>query len=272
MYKLNASAFYEAVVVLQQTIAFVEKDRASASKVMGPGARPATIAQLEKLKEHVDTLRCHVSSMAAADLIGHLTNDITMTYHDYGTLALNLRNTFKNELTLQTVFVMDPKRSDFYEPKISLFGNVVATQFPSLAPEISEIGRCYACDRTTASAFHSLRCLEAGIRAVRLCLGIPDPIKGYQRNWSKVSEAIKTEIDKRWPASTGRMSGDAQLFDEIFGAFAGLQNPYRNATMHLEATYNAEDAYALYVLVRGLMTRIAARMNEEGLPLLPKVP
>jgi hypothetical protein len=58
------------------------------------------------------------------------------------------------------------------------FGENVSIKFPSLIYEINEGTKCLALGRSTASAFHSIRCLEGGIRAISRCLKIPDPTKG----------------------------------------------------------------------------------------------
>jgi hypothetical protein len=62
------------------------------------------------------------------------------------------------------------------------------------------------------------------------------------------------------------MSGDGKIFDEIYGALSGMQNPYRNATMHLDQKYTCEEAGHILEAVKGLMARLAARMNENGEP------
>jgi hypothetical protein len=97
-------------------------------------------------------------------------------------------------------------------------------------------------------------------------LGIPDPIKVADRNWGAALRLIKTEIDRRWPNSTHRLTGDGQTFDELYGALAGMQNPYRNATMHLDKVYTEEDASHIFEVVRGLMKRVASRCDEDGEP------
>jgi hypothetical protein len=168
----------------------------------------------------------------------------------------------RRELQSVKVFSLDAMRVPFYDPSAPLFGSDVAHAFPSVAYEIEQAGKCYACDLTTASAFHSIRVMEAGIRAMTRCLNIPDPTTGKDRNWSNVSASIKAEMDKRWPTSTGRMSGDGHLFDKMYGAIAGMQNPYRNETMHLSAKYTAPEALHIFELVKGLMQKIASRMDD----------
>ncbi len=119
--------------------------------------------------------------------------------------------------------------------------------------------------RATASAFHSIRSLEAAIRAMSRCLGIPDPTRAAGRNWGSLLKAIKTEIDVRW-SPADRLLGDGRTFEETYAALAAMQNPYRNATMHLDHKYTEDEAQNLFEIVKGFMNRIADRMDENGDP------
>jgi hypothetical protein len=136
--------------------------------------------------------------------------------------------------------------------------------FPIIEYEVEECSKCLALGRSTASAFHSIRCLEAGIRAISRCLSIPDPARASDRNWGQMLNAIKTEIDRRWPGSSTRMSGDGEFFDSAYAALAAMQNPWRNATMHLDQKYTPDEAMHVMHVVMGFMRKLAFRMDENG--------
>jgi hypothetical protein len=148
-----------------------------------------------------------------------------------------------------------------------LFGQEVADKFPSLEYEISETGKCLALGRSTASVFHSIRCLEASIRALARCLRLPDPTTGAERNWNTVLTKIKNEMDRRWPKSADRMSGDGQFFEESYAALAAIRNPWRNTTMHLDQVYTEQDAKDLFNVVGAFMRQLSDRMDESGDPV-----
>lgn len=176
-------------------------------------------------------------------------------------------NGLRDDLATRRFLAVSAEASDFYDQSEPLFGREVDAQFPSIIYEIEESGKCYALDRSTAAAFHAIRCLEAGVRALSRSLGIPDPTRGAERSWGSLLRAIREELEKRWPASTGRMTGDAQLFDNMYGALSGMANPYRNATMHLDEKYTLEEAKHIFEVVKGFMQKLAVRMDENGLPL-----
>jgi hypothetical protein len=98
----------------------------------------------------------------------------------------------------------------------------------------------------TAGAFHSIRCLEAGFAAIWRCVGVNDPISGFERNWSNRLGRVQAQMEAKWPAKSGRMAGDARFFDGAVGAMVAMQNPYRNNTMHFDAIYTEEDARLIF--------------------------
>jgi len=104
------------------------------------------------------------------------------------------------------------------------------------------------------------------IRALARCLGIPDPTKASDRNWGNILKAVKDEIDRRWPNASNRLSGDGQFFYEAYAGLAALQNPWRNATMHLDQKYTEEEARHIFEIVGGFTKKIASRMDENGEP------
>jgi hypothetical protein len=219
MFELKAADFVETINILQQVIQFHHRAEAGFPiwDVMTERNREASKSLLDRLEVHIHTLDVPVTKLTLEETRLELANNGTLKYAEYEQLALALSKTLTRELTTKKIYVLEQCKADFFDPKDPLFGSEVATRFISIAYEIDQSGKCYACDLSTASAFHSIRCLEAGIRAVSRCLGIPDPTTGAQRNWNNALKSIKTEIDTRWPGSAGKMSGDGKLFDEIHG-------------------------------------------------------
>ncbi|RWO90952.1 hypothetical protein [Mesorhizobium sp.] len=170
-----------------------------------------------------------------------------------------------DELSGSYVLTLSRLEQRLFTQSEPLFGKEVANNFQSLTYEIEEIGKCLALGRSTAAAFHMLRCLEAAMRAIARCLGIPDPIKGTDRNWGNALKEISTETENRWPKAT-RIGGDGALFERFHATLKAMANPYRNATMHLEDKYTEEEARSLLEIVRGYLRSVAARMDQDGNP------
>ena len=180
-------------------------------------------------------------------------------------LANSIVNTIEIQLRSRVFLALDPESKRLYNTRYPL-GTEQEARFPDASWELEESSKCLALGRATASAFHSIRCLEAGLRAISRCLKIPDPTRAADRNWGAVLKSLKAAMDTRWPNSTARLDGDGEFFDNAYAALAAMQNPWRNATMHLDQKYTDQEAKHVLEVVTGFMTRLAVRMDEEGKP------
>jgi hypothetical protein len=144
----------------------------------------------------------------------------------------------------------------------------VQAKFQSASYEVDESAKCLSLSRYTAAVFHLMRTMEAGLSAMRKCLGLPDSVKPADRNWGKILGYIKAELDKR--NATGAPWAnpeDRHFFDDVYASLDAVRNVWRNATMHVEIKYNDEEAEHIFAAVRGFMKKIASRMDEKGAPL-----
>jgi hypothetical protein len=146
------------------------------------------------------------------------------------------------------------------------FSLLPTEKFPSLIKESREAARCFALSRWTASVFHAVRCLEAGITALCQCLDVPDPIKGSERSWSAIQRRVKKRMEEKWPLASDQLTPEYIFFDRIYGALAAFQNPYRNETMHLSSSYDEDEAIHIIAMVKGFLAVVAERCDEQGLP------
>jgi hypothetical protein len=221
---------------------------------------------LRHLVEIFTELEMPVSKRDAQALLQMYERREVRPTSDVSTVISTLYGSIVSEFEGRLVLVVGLSNAKLYEPNDPLFGVMVDKNFGSVTYEIEEAAKCLALARSTASAFHSIRCLEAVIGALSRCLGIPDPTKASDRNWGKVLGNIKDELDKRWPSSSTRLSGDGEFFDGAYAALAAMQNPWRNATMHLDQKYTEEEAKHVFEVVKGFMMKLADRMNENGAP------
>lgn len=187
---------------------------------------------------------------------------------DIQTSLMLIAEGIRAELNTKSFVAVPPsKRHLFADGKH--FGDLVADQFPGLAFNINEAGKCMALGRWTASTFHSILCLEGAIRALTRHLQIPDPTTGAARNWSAIGRSVNDEMQRRWPPRGGASDPNFKKIDRVFGALRALQNPYRNETMHLSASYSESEAAFHFEVVKGILREVAAICDEEGNPKLP---
>jgi len=173
-------------------------------------------------------------------------------------LLKDFRQRLYDALKRPKFLALNAREQEFYEPAEFHYGTQVSASFPSIVYEIDEAAKCLALGRTTASSFHSIRALEGAIRAISRCLSIPDPTKGMDRSWCKALNVIKNEMDNRWPPS-GRLSGDGRFFEGLHATLSAMQNPWRNATVHLDQKYTDEEARYMLALLALFIDKVPIR-------------
>jgi hypothetical protein len=268
MLRFCAEPFYKVIAALHQTRGMVDnwpKDRQE--EAFDKGGRERWSKQIHILQESLKILDARLTLTLVNELIVHLEDQQrAITYRQLSSYYEKIDEFFKRELSEVMLLIVDRRRQDYYEPKEPLFGRKFQDGFSSASDEVLEAAKCLALGRSTASAFHSIRCLEAGIRALSRCLGIPDPTKASERSWVKLLDAFNGALNTKWPGSSNRLTGDGEVFETIYAALAAMQNPYRNATMHLDHKYTDEEACHIFEMVKGLMKKIADRCDEDGNP------
>jgi hypothetical protein len=226
--------------------------------------------KLESLRDHLSIIGGDVTLLAVDELIDRARYDwVTWGYVKDRLGEIN--NTLRREISTKTLLVLEARDQAYFAPKVPHFGNEVATKFPTGAAfEIDEAAKCLALGRPTAAVFHLMRVMEIGIRAVARCLGITDPIKPAERNWGHILKSIKDDLaahggkspDKAWA-----QAGEADFFDGAHVSLDAVRVAWRNPTMHVEKKYTDDEAEHVFGAVRGFMTKLASRCDENGLPL-----
>ena len=265
MEKLNAKDFHWAIAHLRSLWDLAESEKAKTPKSKISEKHANSLQKLgNALVPQLEVLRA-VGSLQLTKLLLQQKDTGKLTYEVFAHKAKDLDQFLRSELSDTYIFALGVK-AEYFSPTQPLFGKPVEAQFPSVIDEIGEAGKCYALGRSTASAFHSIRCLEAGIRALSRSLGIPDPTRAAGRNWGAMLRSVNTEIERRWPNSSARLSGDGEFFENAYAALAAMQNPWRNATMHLDQKYTEEEAKHVFDVVKGFMMTLAKRLDENGQP------
>jgi hypothetical protein len=250
--------------------AYIRVDNAGRSSIITKEIRDGLQRDLRILIGHLDILEAKVTRVAANDLITML-GDENITWDRCGAGLKDINTTLNRELTLIRLFVIESEKLRYFEPKSPIFGSEFEVKYISAVYELDEAAKCLALSRPTACVFHLMRIMEIGIRAVAQCLGIPDPVRASDRNWGKILEAIKKELDahrgqaptKQWMAHP---SSDGSFFDEVYVSLDAVRIAWRNATMHVEKKYTDDEAEHVLVAVKGFMMKLVSRCDENGDP------
>src|ERR1039457_5272985 len=180
------------------------------------------------------------------------------TYHQVGEDIRILQLVFDSELETRRFFFVSDERARYYtgdvvpwlEPmanKIETFTPVISA-FPSAEDDIREAGNCFALDRPTATVFHLMRVMEAGLKALGKDLGV-----AWTSNWG----TCLNEIEKQ---ATVKKSDP--FFAEAVADLRAFKNAWRNPTMHIERIYSEKEAERIFQTVEGFMVHLATRLTE----------
>lgn len=226
-------------------------------------ARTGTKSVMENHATTFRSLGLELCAMKAEQIAADLDTELKVS--EYRQHLHDLYGRMCDECNLFQMLCLNTQETRLYAPGEPYFGSDVSTKFPSMAYEIDECTKCLALGRSTASVFHMMRAIEIAIKAVAACLNIPPPTKDAERNWGRILEKIKTEIERR-NKSTGWKDADKEFFEESYASLDAVRVAWRNTTMHIERTYTSEEAEHVLGAVRGFMKKLASRADEKGKP------
>jgi hypothetical protein len=160
-----------------------------------------------------------------------------------------------------------------YVQKEPLFGRRVKVRFPNSRNDVIQCGQCFAVGAWTASVFHGLRVLEAGVKALFDGLNVPQNLRPRDRTWGALLRQVKSEIDKRHEQNKRQNSptfdqwweDHKSFFEEVHAHLNAVKIAWRDPTMHVEdRPYTREQALDIIKNLGALMRRIASHLDEMG--------
>ena len=139
------------------------------------------------------------------------------------------------------------------------FGAEVTNAFPSATYDIDEATRCLAFGRATATVFHLMRVMEAGLKAFGRRVGVDTkPNLGWGAIISKADKQLglpKNEREADWIE-------DEAFLSEASAMLKAVMTAWRHPTTHLEKIYTEEQAERIWGAVRGFMQQLATKLHE----------
>lgn len=223
--------------------------------------------QMPWLREGLLRIGADLTDRTAEELIDKLNNK-TCSRNDVYMACIEMNKRLQHEMGKIGLYIVDPNSKARIEKACEQFGEDIIDKFTSISYEVDEAGKCLGLDRSTAAVFHLMRVMEIGVKAASKSLGIPDNLKGAERNWGVMLRKFKEEITRR--DSMGQAGwkniGDKTLFPEIYVSLDAVRNAWRNATMHVESKYTLEEAEHIWGAVKGFMKKLSSRCDENGDP------
>lgn len=183
----------------------------------------------------------------------------------------NVRSTLLKELKENQYLMLLPEmRSDFSQP-LARFG-VAADKFGNAAEAMAAASRCYALEEWDASAFHSMRVLEHGLRWLASQfpnLTLKKPVE--LENWENIINNIQARIDDELrppkqgapprPQKTPERDAELTFHAKAAAEFRYFKDAWRNHVMHnRNDPYDEGTAWSVLVHVSSFMKILAERV------------
>src|SRR5262245_49066444 len=259
MFTLDVNEFRKVISTLERVRFALSKDLINEQdKPVGSEIKPRIRKHLAAMQEQATVLQCIVTSKTVERCIAALDGDDftgkdVLKHFDH--IGLNL----EDELGVTTVVVLESKFAQYHATTAPLFGDTVFKLFPSISDEISASGRCLAFGCGTAAAFHLMRVMEVGLRAVGRSLGITDG-----KNWGDYLSRLNARISQNKAKRPRGWTNDEPFFEDIIGDLTAVKTAWRNPTIHTVKPFDQNQAEILFVAVRSFMQRLATRFDENG--------
>jgi len=273
MLAFDAGKIIRAIAALRMMEAavthFEETEDSKKSDCLTRDSARITLERLNEVSEAISGLPTKTTALAIQEMQERLSpRKIEFSYQDAADWIQTIAVTLRRELNLAKTFSINSAEEAYFDVDLSTFGPNFSVAFPSCAYELDEAGKCLALSRSTAAVFHLMRAMEVALAAARACLGIPEPTKDWERNWGKVLDNIKTEMNARNSVNPKRWANpdDKDLFASAYVSLDAVRIAWCNTTMHVESKYTPDEAEHIFVAVRGLMKTLSSRMNESGHP------
>ncbi len=165
-----------------------------------------------------------------------------------------LQNRIEDQLGRRLFYQLDPRTASYFY-NANPFGDKVLAAFPSAAHDISEAGKCYACDRFDATVYHLSRALECPMK----CLARTMNIK-YASTWA----GYILQIDKRLKNSRLRISRQRRVFLSNASALLwSVKDAWRNDAAHLGKEYGPDQTKKIFDSTKAFMEHLATGLKER---------
>lgn len=170
----------------------------------------------------------------------------------------------ERELKRKTFFYIYPEHAQFFPTQRSPYplGEEVFNKFPSCIYDTNEAAWCLALSRSTASVFHLMRILEAGLGVLGRRFGV----SLAHTNWAPALDEIEKKIrnmhtDPKWRALPD-CKEKQEFYAQAASHFGVLKDAWRNYTAHARGKYTQVEAEDIFRNVRGFMQKLATQLHE----------
>lgn len=221
------------------------------------GRLESLLSDLTQKLIEIGSALCSSGFPLSGKLVENLSSKKSLTAQEMTNLVRELSSRIQDEVSFGIFLKIPSDLEKYYDPKGVLFGQEVADRFNSAIDDVDEAGKCLALGRGTACVFHLMRIMEAGLKSVAKALGIP-----YAPSWESYLKQINDRIEQKYKKKGVQWKKDEPFFRDVAAHLQAVKVAWRNPTMHIERSYNAEQAEEVFNATKGFMRHIATRLQE----------
>lgn len=230
---------------------------------LGDLHRDSAKTMFNNLSKLLGELGCNISAAAAGRLSSSAAYSKT-TPQELEIRAKELKSMIFDEMKQQKFFWMPLTRSEWYEKGgRMILGDECVNRFTNsgIENEMDRAAKCFAFGQHTACVFHLMRISEAGVRALAKAVGYDWE---QSPNWGKFYRQYDAQLATNPTKHTEPWLSHAEFLESVGGNLRAVKDAWRNNTMHLEKTYDEEQAKHLLAVVPSFMKQLASQVDEDG--------
>ena len=215
------------------------------------------------LKDYCVLHEFSASGATLARLLDLLNREKPIKGRELGASAKELRGRLEDELEARTFLALSMKEAQEYErPRVGWEDVLVG--FPGIVDEVEEAGKCLALGRNTACVFHLMRIMECGLQAFGGTLNDPSLDPRRNPSWDAILEKCDRELAKRRRERPAEWNANDRFFAAATANLRAVKEAWRNPTMHIDRSYDGEQAREIYLLTRVFMRHLAGGLPQPA--------
>src|ERR1700682_4885297 len=204
--------------------------------------------QVSEIHEHCYLLGLALSTKKAVEIINKL-NSGRCSPGELKPLLSELQQRIKEELESEWFKYIPRYKAPYIHHERFDIPEIIQFGFDTQA-EFVKAGDCYALGMHTASVFHLMRIVDAGLKSAAKSLGI----RYSTDSWNAVGTKIRGEMEKKYPDKTVDWRQKEPLYAELLTDIGAIGKAHRNPALHdLKVNYAEEEAQYLLTVVEAFI-------------------
>ncbi len=227
--------------------------------------RNRAITALPKIETEFRNIGMDITADTILETVQRIEADSSVTFDWLKSQISAIQKLIQKEMKGKFFLYISPERAKFWPKKSqpNIFGQDVATAFPSATFDIAQAGIALSTHLSTACVFHLMRAMEI----ILSILGAKFDVSLTHTNWAPAIEEIEKKIrnmhkESPWKALPD-CKGQQEFYAQAASYFGVLKDAWRNYTMHARSKYTEDEAEGIFNNVKGFTKKLAERLSEN---------